>query len=83
MTKRLYQLEKTFKTHANEFIRYVFTPAFGFVMLFGALCMLAIVTILLYRYQPLSALFIFCSSTGFFGLVMIVSLIRYVRYKKH
>lgn len=67
----------------SEFVRYAFTPSFGFVMLVGAQCFLSIVTILLYRFQPLVAVVIFCGYTGLFGMVMIVSVIAFRKYKSH
>jgi len=81
MTKQLYQLEKTFKTHASAFIRYTFQPLFSLVMVMGALCMNTITAMLLYRYQSLSALVIFFGSNGFFMLALIVSAWNYARYK--
>jgi hypothetical protein len=67
--------------HFGDFVRYAFTPALGFVMLVGATCCVSIMAVLLYRSQPLVAVLMLVSYTGFVGMAMIFSLIGYVRYK--
>lgn len=64
-----------------DYLRYTFTPAFSLVLLICGLGAFAIMTIMFYRFQPLLAVLIFCSYTGFLFVVMVASFKKWKRYK--
>lgn len=78
--------DRTFKdlmTVAVDYLRYTFTPAFSLMLLVCAFGALAIMTIIVYRFEPLLAVLIFSSYAGFLMVVMVASFKRWKRYKDH
>lgn len=70
-----------FVRNVSDYLRYTFTPSLGLMLLVATLAEFGIMTVLLYRFQPVVAVVIFCSHTIIFSVVMLLSFLHWKRYK--
>ena len=82
MSRKLYTLIKNIRANISDFIRYTFTPSFGFVVCVASHGVNAIMAMLLFPYQPLTAVVIYSLSGLLLALAVIASFFTYVQYKK-
>lgn len=66
----------------NDFIRYTFTPLFGFVLVVLALIALLGMALAFLRNEPLLAVLTFSSYYAIFFTAMLISYLQYNRYLK-
>jgi hypothetical protein len=67
----------------RDYLRYTYTPAFGFFQSVGSLLALASMFAAAMNDEPLIILLIFCVYVSIFFTAMLVSLLSFYKYRTH
>lgn len=73
--------QRKFMLRLSDFLRYTFNPTLSLMMLVATSSGFGIMAVLLYQFQPLVAAVICCSYTTMFSMIMILSFLKWKRYK--